>query len=104
MCVFPEGRVTRDGNIQEAKGGVAYLAHATNTPIIPVRIDGAFRMTFLDFILRRRRLSISFGKSINVADLLKDNPSAEDFKRCANEVMDEIRGMGIDGTLTEKHI
>ncbi len=94
MCVFPEGRVTRDGNIQEAKGGIAYLAYATGTPIIPVRLDGTFWMTFTDFILRRRRISISFGKPIRVAELLGTNPSAEDFKRCANEVVDKIRGMG----------
>ncbi|MDE1975532.1 MAG: 1-acyl-sn-glycerol-3-phosphate acyltransferase [Patescibacteria group bacterium] len=29
VCIFPEGRTTKDGNIGEGKGGVAYLAWAT---------------------------------------------------------------------------
>lgn len=65
VLIFPEGRKTRDGNIQtEAHGGVAYLAHRTGCPIVPLRIFGDFNMTTRDFFMRRRRISVVFGTPI----------------------------------------
>ena len=69
ILIFPEGRKTRDGNIQhEAHGGVAYFAHATGIPVVPVRIFGDFNMSLADFFLRRRRISVVFGAPISLAE------------------------------------
>ena len=91
ICVFPEGHITRDGNIQPAKGGVAYMAYVTKTPIIPVQLNGAYHMSLVDFLLRRRKLSVSYGALMYVADRFNTVPSAEDFKTYANEVMDQVK-------------
>jgi long-chain acyl-CoA synthetase len=42
MLIFPEGTRTRDGKMQEFKGGAAKLAIDADVPIIPVHIDGAW--------------------------------------------------------------
>ena len=98
VCIYPEGRKTPDGDIQPAKGGVAYLALSTGRPVIPVRIDGLFRFSFADFFARRRQLAVTFGAPMYAAASLQSRagyvPSVEDFKRFANEVMDRIRAMG----------
>ena len=98
ICIYPEGKKTTDGRIQPAKGGVAYLALATGRPIIPVRIEGLFRFSFADFFARRRRLAVSFGAPMYSAASLASRPgfvpTAHDFKRYANDVMDRIRAMG----------
>ena len=90
ICVYPEGRITRDGHIQPAKGGVAYLAHAMNKPIVPVRIDGAYGLSILDFFLHRGRLSISFGKPLYVAAKENSTLSIDDFKMYADFVMRKV--------------
>lgn len=93
LCIFPEGRATPDGTIQQGKGGVAYLSYATGRPIVPVRIGGTFRLTPADLFSGRRKLSVSFGEPI--WGIVKSSvvPSAEDFKAQANYVMDRIRAL-----------
>lgn len=91
MCVFPEGNKTRDGNLLPAKGGVAYLATRTNTPIVPIAMDGVFKMTKKEFLLRKRKLVIVVGKPI-YPDALFDGLSTTpgDCKKAAQRVIDTI--------------
>lgn len=42
--IFPEGARTRDGNLMELKKGVIKVSKDTNTPILPIRIDGGFEI------------------------------------------------------------
>ena len=65
ILIFPEGRITSDGSIQEARGGVAYLAAHSTCHIIPVAISGACKMSLSDFFCRRRTLRIHFGHPIH---------------------------------------
>jgi replicative DNA helicase len=48
-------------------------------------------MSLVDFLLRRRKLSVSYGALMYVADRFNTVPSAEDFKTYANEVMDQVK-------------
>lgn len=77
FCIFPEGGITYDGNIQSARGGVAYLASTTNSNVIPVNIDAVYGMSFADFFMRRRKIKISFGNPITTEDLDKLFPIVE---------------------------
>lgn len=87
LCIYPEGRITPDGNVQPAKGGVAFLAHATKVPIVPVRLDGAYRIGLAGFLSGKRRLTVTFGKPFLVDQVLGPNPSIEELKVVANQVM-----------------
>ncbi|MDR1136934.1 MAG: 1-acyl-sn-glycerol-3-phosphate acyltransferase, partial [Synergistaceae bacterium] len=42
VLIFPEGGRSPDGNLQPLEGGVALIASKTETPIVPVWIDGTF--------------------------------------------------------------
>lgn len=90
MCYFPEGRTTRDGNIQPAKGGVSFLAYKTGVPIVPVRIRGVFRFNLKNFLLRRLHLSITYGKPLYIVHNKHSSLSCGDFKMYANYVMSEV--------------
>lgn len=94
VCIYPEGRTTPDGAILPAKGGVAYLAYVTKAPIIPVRIDGDFRITLADFFLRRRKIVVTYGEPLYVMDKANTTLSLADFRMYANYVMQRIREMG----------
>lgn len=69
VLIHPEGRISHDGKLGEARGGVAYLARRTNLPVIPVGISGAYNMSIQDFFLRRRRVVVSFGEPITSEEL-----------------------------------
>lgn len=62
VLIFPEGKRSSNGEMgTEAHGGVAYLAARTGCPIVPVHIRGAYGITLTSFLLRRRRISLTFG-------------------------------------------
>jgi 1-acyl-sn-glycerol-3-phosphate acyltransferase len=72
FCLFPEGRITKDGNLGEAKGGISYLAHAQPCTIVPVGISGVYQMTMSQFFTQKRHIVISFGEPIKPEDLYKN--------------------------------
>ena len=62
ICIFPEGGLTKDGNLQQAHGDVSYLSYTTHVPIIPVAIVGSYRLGFRQFMSRRVRVTVVFGE------------------------------------------
>ncbi len=44
LLVFPEGRRTQNGEISEFQAGIGMLAKRLDLPVIPMRIDGLFRL------------------------------------------------------------
>lgn len=68
LWIYPEGKMTRDGNIGKGKRGVAFLHQQTVAPIVPVAISGNFRILNLTnlfkSILGLRKLKIKIGKPI----------------------------------------
>jgi 1-acyl-sn-glycerol-3-phosphate acyltransferase len=74
FCMYPEGRITQDGKLQEAKGGTSYLAHSFPSTIVPVGISGVYGMSVKDFFAGKRKIVISFGKPIVSEDLYNHIP------------------------------
>jgi 1-acyl-sn-glycerol-3-phosphate acyltransferase len=44
LIIFPEGGRTHDGWFQPMRGGAAYLSTRTGRPVVPVHIDGTYRI------------------------------------------------------------
>ncbi len=42
--VFPEGRISRSGDLQDGRAGVAVLMQRAHVPVVPVAIMGAFEV------------------------------------------------------------
>lgn len=62
VALFPEGKITRDEFRGEARGGVAYLAEQTNCLIVPVFIDGLWKLRKTgDFWKRKRKARVVYG-------------------------------------------
>jgi 1-acyl-sn-glycerol-3-phosphate acyltransferase len=40
VCIFPEGKLTRDGEMNEFKGGIATILERTPVPVIPMALSG----------------------------------------------------------------
>jgi 1-acyl-sn-glycerol-3-phosphate acyltransferase len=94
LTIFPEGQRTKTGAIGEAHGGVAFLAYETGAVVVPVAIDGLVRLSFSDFFLRRRKVSVSFGRPIDSKTLVPQaKPTVLDFKSASAYILDIIKSM-----------
>jgi long-chain acyl-CoA synthetase len=67
LIIFPEGTRTKNGKIGEFKDGAAYLANKFNIDIIPMTIDGTFKVIPKGSILPNfgHKLSLTFGERIS---------------------------------------
>lgn len=89
MIIFPEGKRSRDGSMLKFKNGASKLAIDTDTPIVPIRMEGAFEIFPRDHEfpkiwnwkkMCRYQLIIEFGQPIypqkyieqELTDLLKN--------------------------------
>lgn len=72
ICIFPEGEVSKTGELGEPRGGVMYMGIATHAPIIPVTITGTFGLTRKKFFRERPQIHFHFGKPVYAADMVPD--------------------------------
>lgn len=65
LNIYPEGQRSFDDQLQEFKKGAAILATELNVPIVPVAIDGAYRIwPRKSWRFRLAKVMISFGEPI----------------------------------------
>jgi long-chain acyl-CoA synthetase len=78
LNVYPEGRRSFDGELGVFKKGAAILATELNVPIVPVALDGTYRIWPRGSSrIRLARVKISFGEPIEVCNLTSAGTSRE---------------------------
>lgn len=89
LFIFPEGRKSKDGILQEGKGGAAFLADQTGSAIVPLAIKGVLHITPWEFFGRKRHISVSFGRPIFPKELFggKKFPRPHDYRQAVNKVV-----------------
>ncbi len=81
--VFPEGRLTRDGNQQNAAAGAGLIAKTAKVPILPVALEGAYyAYPYHRRYPRRCTIRIKIGQAV-----LSDDRDCREF---TTEVMTSI--------------
>lgn len=95
LCMFPEGGRTRDGNLREAHGGIGYLLHATQVPVVPVAIKGTFQLSPQKFLSGRHRVSVTFGEPLLHGHLYENivEPTPEHHKLSAQRILSEVANL-----------
>lgn len=86
--IYPEGRLTRDGNLQAGKRGVAYLAQKTDAIIVPVGISGNFGVMSMRYFFRRgTKVAVRFGEPFALSpDIAPEDGAALVMARIAELV------------------
>jgi len=95
FCIFPEGRKDLGDKTIKARGGVSFLSHKAQLPIIPVLIQDAHLLTVNDFISRKRKVKVIFGNPFYTKDIFKNkeiilNDPQNDHEIIASIIMEKI--------------
>ncbi len=62
VLIFPEGRRTEAGEIDEFKPGVGMIGSRLGVPVVPVRLEGVDRVLHQSWRMARRgRVRVAFG-------------------------------------------
>jgi long-chain acyl-CoA synthetase len=78
LNIYPEGQRSFDGHLQEFKKGAAILATELNLPIVPVALDGAYRIwPRKSWRFRLAKIKISFGKPILAHEVAANETNRE---------------------------
>ena len=70
VLVFPEGRLTDDGELQPFRRGIGLLAAGLNAPVVPVKLEGLFelrqrrRRSLWAFMFRPGKVSVTIGTAL----------------------------------------
>jgi 1-acyl-sn-glycerol-3-phosphate acyltransferase len=91
ICIFPEGSFTKTGAIGDAHGGVSYLAHTAQKPVVPVLIEGTRSVTFSNLIHRRCKIILTFLPPLYAHAYLPASPSADEYRAFARIVLNTLR-------------
>ncbi len=93
LCIFPEGKLTEDGNLGEFRDGVAFLQARTGVPIIPFAIDGGFEAWPIGqkHPGTRRRVIIRFGQPIVPAPGMHRREVTRRLRAEVSRMLDELR-------------
>lgn len=90
LLIYPEGRISEDGQIQEGRLGTAFLAYRTGAPVVPMGLRGVDEALPLGkYIPRLRRVSVHIGAPIYP----RGEASRENLRRLTGEVIREIAAL-----------
>jgi len=72
VLIFPEGRLTENGEIAPFRNGIGVLATGLNAPVVPLKLDGLFALRqehgrkWWRLFKRRGHVSVTFGQPIQL--------------------------------------
>jgi 1-acyl-sn-glycerol-3-phosphate acyltransferase len=94
VLIFPEGTRTENGELLPAEPGVGLFIAKTKTPIIPVRIRGAFEAWPRDsFFPIPGTIEVYIGKAFEIDSSYYDAKNKINYQAVADRVMAEINNL-----------
>ena len=98
VCIFPEGRITDNGEMYPFKQGVARIVERNPVPVIPMahwgaqEVMGPYRKDFKVF--PRKTMHVLIGPPVELDDLRTGGePDAESLRQATDRVMTAITAL-----------
>jgi long-chain acyl-CoA synthetase len=94
LNIYPEGQRSFDGQLQEFKKGAAILATELNLPIVPVALDGVYRIwPRKSWRFRLAKVRISFGEPIEPRKVAPEEKDEEvNYEKVTAVLKERIQG------------
>lgn len=96
IAIFPYGGIIRDGEPKKAKGGVSFLSHKTNLPIMPLLIKGTKNFTLRNILSGSNKVAFTFGSPLYPKDIFRNhkkivlNDNQNDYALAAEVIMERV--------------
>jgi 1-acyl-sn-glycerol-3-phosphate acyltransferase len=91
VSMFPEGTRTEDGELQEAKGGVAFIIEKSGCVVVPAYIDGSFAAHAKGAkFIKPKKVTITYGKPITQEDFQALGTGRDAYDAHAALIMERI--------------
>ncbi|MEV0896054.1 lysophospholipid acyltransferase family protein [Actinoplanes sp. NPDC049802] len=91
FAIYPEGTRSPDGRLYRGRTGVAWLALKSGAPVVPVAMFGTDRVLPPGRIIPRpARVSVVFGKPVQLAAVASDPESARERRIATDMIMAAI--------------
>ena len=87
ILIFPEGGITKDGNLQPGRPGIAYLSQKYDLPILPIAITGTYKLTVKKFLLRKNQVRVHIGPKFYYRDVAQQN---DNLREAAQKIMHRV--------------
>ncbi|MFE6647095.1 lysophospholipid acyltransferase family protein [Nocardioides sp. NPDC057772] len=104
--IYPEGTRSRDGRLYRGRTGVAHLALTAGVPVVPVGLRGTAELQPVGSSLPRlAKVTVEFGKPIQVAGRFDGVPLGKARRALTDEVMESIAalsGQEVAGVYNER--
>jgi len=92
VCIFPEGAITRDGELAQFKPGIEHIINRNPVPVVPLAIKGLWGTWFSRFRGRAMKgFPISFGKKLSVVSDVPHPPEEVSKEKLYDAVL-RLRG------------
>lgn len=99
LVMFPTGRISSNFMPSEARPGIAYLARKLNSLMIPVYVAGTYEIKLSEFLLRKRRVQVNFGKPFYVNEAAGNG---EDLRAIAKKIMARVGDLALPAQIAAK--
>lgn len=92
LLMFPEGTRSRNARLQPGQTGAAFVALRCGAPVLPVGISGTQHVRGVRDVLRRPRITATFGRPIQPppAEKARMTQAAQEFTQ---EIMEAIAAL-----------
>lgn len=92
LVIFPEGNVTRDTFRGTPKGGLGYLVKETCPIVLPLYIDGLWKMSSQEFWEKKRAVTVVYKKPVRAEDIVQADFSQieSEFQEISKKIMDLV--------------
>jgi 1-acyl-sn-glycerol-3-phosphate acyltransferase len=92
LLLFPEGTRTYSGDLMEPKMGIGMIAYATKVPVIPVYVNGSYKIFPRNSkLIRLRPCKVFFGPPVNLETYYDQKKSKELYRDISLRIMEGIR-------------
>jgi long-chain acyl-CoA synthetase len=88
VLIFPEGELTKDGNVAPFRAGIGVLAAKLGVPIIPMRLDGLF-----DLRQAGKRIARPFQVKVTIGSPVRFPPGT-DPAAITRELLERMESLG----------
>ncbi len=92
LGIAPEGTRSKTGGLISGKTGAAYMADKAGVPIVPVGINGTYRVVSRVLLLQRPRITVRFGRPFSLPPVERKTREC-DLERNTEEIMCRIAAL-----------